>query len=383
MRMLLPLWRMGGLFCSSCTCGFWSPKNQLLLEWILAWMETEPEEPLRTVMSPERVSTSRSTGPLTWKERSKVPMTEAKPANEPIMTKTSVRTAGWRNTQYLFIAKRLHGCHFGCPLRRVHSGGERDQRKSKDRNYYRNYGDDRMRHEIREGQLAKCDAGAEAEGESEAAAGHGQQRGFGKELPQNVAAGCTDSLPHTDFACAFGDRDEHDVHHADSAQTERNDGDAAEKQCDHPENIFQQLGAFHRVPDEERIFVGGIEVVHAAEHAADLLDGVIVGLRVGDLEDEVIEIALHNAGFLRRWKIPGHRGVGREQVVVVGPTVVGILLFLLENSHHGIGNAFDRDHGTDRRLSTEQLLPRSRTEYHYAATLALVFVGDEAARLQF
>ena len=31
-------------------------------------METVPAAPLRIVMSPERVSTSRSTGPLTWND---------------------------------------------------------------------------------------------------------------------------------------------------------------------------------------------------------------------------------------------------------------------------------------------------------------------------
>src|SRR6266404_4867019 len=66
-------------------------------------METVPAAPFRTVMSPERVSTSRSTGPLTWNERSKVPMTEAKPARELVRTNTSVRMARWRIQEALII----------------------------------------------------------------------------------------------------------------------------------------------------------------------------------------------------------------------------------------------------------------------------------------
>src|SRR6266852_45938 len=62
-------------------------------------------------MSQERVSTSRSTGPLTWNDRSKVPMTEAKPASEEAKTlakiKTSVRIARQRIRKELVIAVRL------------------------------------------------------------------------------------------------------------------------------------------------------------------------------------------------------------------------------------------------------------------------------------
>src|SRR5258706_7628680 len=93
-------------------------------------METVFPDPLRTVMSPERVRTSRSTGPLTWNERSNVPTTEAKPASELTSTNNSVRTACWRMIDGLFITERLHRCHFSCPLRRIHAGGQGDQRKS-------------------------------------------------------------------------------------------------------------------------------------------------------------------------------------------------------------------------------------------------------------
>src|SRR5208337_4038578 len=108
MRMLAPFWRIGGWFCNSCTSALWSPPNQELPEWILAWIDTVPAVPLRTVMSPERVSTSRSTGPLTWNERSKVPMTEAKPASEVAKTKTNVLTARFRIKKALVIAVQLH-----------------------------------------------------------------------------------------------------------------------------------------------------------------------------------------------------------------------------------------------------------------------------------
>src|SRR5258705_9490932 len=99
-------------------------------------METAFDDPLRIVMSPERVSTSRSTGPLTWKERSKVPTTEAKPASELTSTNNKVRTARSRIIDRLFITERLHGCHFSRPLGRIHSGGQRDQRKSEYRSNY-------------------------------------------------------------------------------------------------------------------------------------------------------------------------------------------------------------------------------------------------------
>src|SRR5258705_13536540 len=68
-------------------------------------METVPVEPDRTVMSPERVRTSRSTGPLTWNDRSKVPTTDAKPTSELVSMNNNILTA---RCEKRFITERLH-----------------------------------------------------------------------------------------------------------------------------------------------------------------------------------------------------------------------------------------------------------------------------------
>src|SRR5713101_7581990 len=83
-------------------------------------METVAAEPLRIVMSPERVSTSRSTGPLTWNERSKVPITEAKPAIEVAKIKITVRTARRRIRKELFIVIRSRVSGFVILVLRSH-----------------------------------------------------------------------------------------------------------------------------------------------------------------------------------------------------------------------------------------------------------------------
>jgi hypothetical protein len=47
--------------------------------------------------------------------------------------------------------------------------------------------------------------------------------------------------------------------------------------------------------------------VAAAKRTTDLKDGVVVGLRVGDLENDIFEISLHDARFQRRREIARDR----------------------------------------------------------------------------
>src|SRR5262249_30523711 len=100
---------------------------------------------------------------------------------------------------------------------------------------------------------------------------------------------------------------QHDVHDANAAQAEGDNRDAAEKDGDHIENIGHHLGTFHGVPDEESIFILGIEVVRPAECATHLHHGIFMVFGVRHFEDNVVQVSLHNALFDGRWEVARNR----------------------------------------------------------------------------
>jgi hypothetical protein len=108
-------------------------------------------------------------------------------------------------------------------------------------------------------------------------------------LPQNISIGCAQSFSSTNFARAFRDRNQHDIHHSDAAQAQRHNGNASEENRNHSEDFIQQLRAFHRVPDENRVLIQRIEMVYAAERLADLQYRLVVLFRIGDLENNVVQ----------------------------------------------------------------------------------------------
>ena len=61
-----------------------------------------------------------------------------------------------------------------------------------------------------------------AESEAHDAAHDAENHGFEEELQKDVAAAGANGFADTDFACAFGDGDEHDIHDADAANDEGN-----------------------------------------------------------------------------------------------------------------------------------------------------------------
>src|SRR6266481_364466 len=74
------------------------PNSQWSPTYILPRIETDPAGPFRTMMSPERVCTSRSTAPLTWNVFSKCPCgVEAAAKLEANSTTNAIATNGDRD----------------------------------------------------------------------------------------------------------------------------------------------------------------------------------------------------------------------------------------------------------------------------------------------
>ena len=156
-----------------------------------------------------------------------------------------------------------------------------------------------MRNKI--GQRNQCGqrANTDPNHQSQAAADEREHRRFGKKLTQNIAPGGAHRLANTDLPGTLRYRNQHDIHDADSAQAQSDDGHAAEKQGDEIKDTRQYFRAVHGVPYEQGIFVRSLEMMHAAERSPHLQYRIIVRFRIAYLEHDVIEVAPHNPFFLR------------------------------------------------------------------------------------
>ena len=103
------------------------------------------------------------------------------------------------------------------------------------------------------------------------AAQHREEEAFEEELPLHVAGRGAERLADADLARPLAHGDEHDVHHAEPAERQRDDADDGEEQSfivlDHPaEHQRLQRG----VPHRDRVAIVGVEAVARRQHAADL-----------------------------------------------------------------------------------------------------------------
>ncbi len=73
---------------------------------------------------------------------------------------------------------------------------------------------------------------------AEQSAQQAEQDRLDEELPEDVGAARADRFADADLAGAFGHRHQHDVHHADAADEQRDRGDRAEQ---HGEDLLVEL----------------------------------------------------------------------------------------------------------------------------------------------
>ena len=90
-----------------------------------------------------------------------------------------------------------------------------------------------------------------AESEAANAAEGGKNKAFKEELEKNIAGGGTDGFSNTDFASAFSDGDEHDIHNPDAPDDEGNTGNNGEHTRDKSEEIRGGMGDVVAVCDSE------------------------------------------------------------------------------------------------------------------------------------
>ena len=84
------------------------------------------------------------------------------------------------------------------------------------------------------GQRGEDEGADDAEGDAEEPAGEAEQRGLDEELAADEPGLRAERLAEADLPDALGDRDQHDVHDADAAHEQRDDGDAAQHHGQRP-----------------------------------------------------------------------------------------------------------------------------------------------------
>src|SRR6185369_17254343 len=163
-----------------------------------------------------------------------------------------------------FVPETFGRFHVSSALRWIHSSVNSDEGQGQERSNdcdRRNHGlGDKVRQWSGVQQCAQTDSDEVPDQPAE----DRQSGGLAEKLLKDVALSGAECLENADFACAFGDSHQHDVHHADSAKRQRCDRHATEEESNDAEDPCQDLGKLHGVPDEESVFVGRLEVVSPA-----------------------------------------------------------------------------------------------------------------------
>ena len=89
-----------------------------------------------------------------------------------------------------------------------------------------------------------------------------------QELAEDAVALGADRLADADLARALGDRDEHDVHHADAADEERDAGDQEADQQHHAHDVVERPDQRVQLVDGEVVRLGRPQLADLA-HLAD------------------------------------------------------------------------------------------------------------------
>src|SRR5208282_2633929 len=118
--------------------------------------------------------------------------------------------------------------------------------------------------------------------QSNQAAYTGEGHGLQEELPGNVLALGANGLAQADFAGAFGDADQHDVHHAHAANQQSNRAKHNHRQVHHHHDVVELGDFLLRRVNGEIVFSAEGHVPAPLQDLANLVHGVIqhLGIRL-------------------------------------------------------------------------------------------------------
>src|SRR5580658_1570156 len=199
---------------------------------------------------------------------------------------------------------------------------------------------------------------------------HDEQR-FGEELSLDVPFTGAQSTPQADFPNALIDRDEHDVHDADAADSEREDADKDEQHLQSDGDAVDDGAELFAAEHLNGLLVAGRELLAGGDRGENLRLRARLELRCDGFKHE-------HVGVLRVPKIFGC-GVGDPGRLVVAGKIVAQLDLAVHGADHVEPHARNDDRLAYGGASAEQLLAHARAQKHDTTAFEFVERVDPAA----
>ena len=146
----------------------------------------------------------------------------------------------------------------------------------------------------------------------------------------------SERLANADLPCALRDRYEHDVHHADAADHQRERADEIQHELQAVRDAADHGGRVAGVAHVHRARVTGVETVPAREQLSHLANGLLVHLGRDRLKQNVVD----EFALVRR--------VRHEHRQFVRIKVIGDLRLVRHHADHFERDAVDTDGLADR-----------------------------------
>src|SRR4029077_13978973 len=153
----------------------------------------------------------------------------------PLGSKWRCRRSG------LFVAQGLDGVECGCTIGGVKPESDPDGGTDNQPGDCPAIGEDHIHFEPKREQIAPDHAQNNAKNST----GLGNEYRLSEELPEDIAAACTNRFAHTNLLRAFRHAHQHDVHDANTGSYQGNETDYEGANADHASNIEES--AFERI----------------------------------------------------------------------------------------------------------------------------------------
>ena len=180
----------------------------------------------------------------------------------------------------------------------------------------------------------------------------------------------TERAAQADFADAFFDGNEHDIHHAHAADAQRECADEKEQRFDPQSDSFVDGLELFAAKHGDSALVIRREALAVRDSSAKLLHGVRFEIRRDGLEE-------HHAGVTRVPQVAS-RAVRNKHRLIVAGEIVAVRKFRVHGANDGEFNAVDAHGFADCRRATKKFPAKNGPEESHAAALGNVFGRDPA-----
>src|SRR5438477_837734 len=266
----------------------------------------------------------------------------------------------------LFVAQRLDRVERGRTIGRVKSKADPDDGTDNQARDCPAIGEDRIDFEPKREQIASDHTQNNAKNST----GLGNKYRLGEELPEDIAASCTNRFANANLFRALRHAHQHDVHNANTGSHQRDETDDERANANHAGNIEES--AFERVisVDLEIVFLICLQTAGDAHRTDPFVQSSVVEFRGNRLCRDVHR-AVGRAVILKK---PGDR---HEKKIVLAFPKGGA--FFRDDTDNGISVPGHADHLADGRLVWKQTFLDALADDGDVAGKSHVFVVQVAA----